>query len=57
MISLGMLFFFKDFIYLFLERWEGREKEKERNIDVQEKHQWVASHTTGDPGLQPRHAP
>ena len=27
-------FFRKDFIYLFLERGEGREKEKERNIDV-----------------------
>ena len=27
-------FFFKDFIYLFLESWEGREKEKERNINV-----------------------
>ena len=26
--------FFKDFIYLFLERGEGREKERERNIDV-----------------------
>ena len=25
-------FIFKDFIYLFLERW--REKERERNIDV-----------------------
>ena len=25
--------FFKDFIYLFLEREEGREKERERNID------------------------
>ena len=25
--------FFKDFIYLFLERGEGREKERERNID------------------------
>ena len=25
---------FKDFIYLFLERWAGREKERERNIDV-----------------------
>ena len=29
---------FKDFIYLFLERGEGREKERERNIDVREKH-------------------
>ena len=26
--------FKKDFIYLFLERQEGREKERERNIDV-----------------------
>ena len=26
--------FFKDFIYLFLEREEWREKERERNIDV-----------------------
>ena len=24
------------FIYLFLERWEGREKERERNIDVRD---------------------
>ena len=28
------LFFFKDFIYLLLERGEGREKERERNISV-----------------------
>ena len=28
----------KDFIYLFLERKEGREKERKRNIDVREKH-------------------
>ena len=34
--------FSKDFIYLFLERGEGREKERERNIDVREKHQLVA---------------
>ena len=27
-------FFLKDFIYLFLEREEGREKEKERNINM-----------------------
>ena len=27
-------FFLKDFIYLFLERGEGREKERERNISV-----------------------
>ena len=29
-----LFFFFKDFIYLFLERGGGREKERERNIDV-----------------------
>ena len=28
------LFFLKDFIYLFLDRGEGREKERERNINV-----------------------
>ena len=26
--------FFKDFIYLFLERGEGKEKERERSINV-----------------------
>ena len=29
-----MYFFKKDFIYLFLEMEEGREKERERNNDV-----------------------
>ena len=29
---------FKDFICLFLERWEGREKERERNIGLQPRH-------------------
>ena len=40
-----------DFIYLFLERGEGREVQKERNINMQEIHPSVASHTamTGDP--------
>ena len=34
-LSPSVLFhFFKDFIYLFLERGEGREKERERNINV-----------------------
>ena len=28
------LLFFKDFIYLFLDRREGEEKERERNINV-----------------------
>ena len=46
-------------MYLFLERGEGREKERERNIDVPEKQRLVASCTppTGDlahnPGLCP----
>ena len=29
-----LFFFLKDFIYLLLERGEGREKEKEINISV-----------------------
>ena len=37
--------FLKDFMYLFLERGVGREKERERNIVVQEIHRSVASHT------------
>ena len=46
------------FIY-FLEREEGREKEKERNSDVREKHRLVASrmHTIRGLNLQPRHVP
>ena len=35
----------KDFIDLFVESGAGREKEKERNINVREKHPSVASHT------------
>ena len=30
----SLYLFFKDFIYLLLERVEGREKERERNISV-----------------------
>ena len=33
--------FFKDFI-LFSERREQKEKERERNVDVKERHQLVA---------------
>ena len=49
--------FFKDFIYLCLER--GREKERERNITVREKHPLVVSHTCPNQELnpQPRHIP
>ena len=33
-------------IFIYLERGEGaEEKERERNTDVREKHQLVASHT------------
>ena len=34
---------FIEFIYLFLEKGEGKEKEREKNIDVWEKHPLVAS--------------
>ena len=39
-----------DFIYLLLERWERREKERQRSIPVGEEHPPVAPHTpqTGD---------
>ena len=43
--------FFKFYLFPFLERGEGKENERERNIDVQEKHQSIASPwlLTGDP--------
>ena len=34
LINFFYIYVFKDFIYLFLERREGREKERERNINV-----------------------
>ena len=43
-------FFFEDFIYLFLERWERREKE--RNI-----YQLPPHSPNGEPGPEPRHVP
>ena len=44
--------FFKDFIYLFLERGEGREKERETSMCG------CLSHAPcWGPGLQPRHVP
>ena len=46
-------------IYLFLERGEGREKERERNMDVQEKHQsdGCLSHAPNwGPGSRPMQA-
>ena len=44
--------FFKDFIYLFLDRGVGREKERERNINV-----WLPLVHSRGPGPQPRHVP
>ena len=41
----------KDFISLFSERVEGREKERERNIDAWETHQSIASCTSPTMGL------
>ena len=48
------------FIHLFIvERREGREKERERNINVRERHWAVDSwmHPKWGPVLQPRHVP
>ena len=55
----GHLCFKKDFIYLFLERGEGRENKRERNIGVRGKHWSVAScmRLVWGPNLQPRHVP
>ena len=52
-------YLFKDFIYLFLQRGEGREKERERNNNMREKHRSATSHTCPDqkPNRQPRHIP
>ena len=49
-----------DFIYLFLEKGERREKERERNMDVTEKRRsgglWYGL-PPGTTELQPRHVP
>ena len=41
----SFIFLIKDFMYLFLEKGEGREKERERNISVRQKHGSVAFRT------------
>ena len=53
------LLFFKDFIYFVLEKREGREKERQRNIDVREIHGAVASHrpAAGDLAHNPSTCP
>ena len=38
-------------MYLFLERGGGKKKEREKNIDMQEVHQSVASHMPPAGGL------
>ena len=57
--SLDFISHFKKRFYLFLKRVERREKERDRNISVREKHLLVASCTCPDQGLnpQPRHVP
>ena len=46
-------FFFKDFIYLFLERGERREKERERNINVWLPHGPPTGDLAHNPGMCP----
>ena len=45
--------FFKDFIYLFLERGEVKEKERERNISVWLPLAHPQQGTWPDPGMWP----
>ena len=53
------LWFFLKILFLFLERGERREKERERKIDVQEKHQLITSlmSPTGDLACNPGMCP
>ena len=46
-------YFFKYFIYLFLERGEGREKERERNTIVRNVGQLPLSRARSRPNLKP----
>ena len=54
-----LLIDFHLFIFYFFIFRKGRKKEKERNIDMREKHQLVASRTCPNwgPNQQPRHMP
>ena len=58
-VFISSYFFLRFYLFLFLQRVEGREKEKERNIDVQEIHRSVASHMdpTGDLAHNPGTCP
>ena len=48
-------YYFERFYLCTLERWEGRDKEREGNIDVKEKHPSVSTPPTGtlvcNPGI------
>ena len=59
MLWLRISIFLKNFIYLLLERGEGRKKEKGRNINVWEMHGSVAPHTppAGDLACNPGMCP
>ena len=50
--------FLKEFIYLFLERGERKEKERERKKMCKRNSDWLPlSHPNWGPGRQPRHVP
>ena len=49
------MYFLKDFIYLFLETGEGKEKERERNVSVWLPLIHLPPHW--GPGPQPKHVP
>ena len=51
LLTHSLLFFFKDFIYLFLERGGGREKERERNISVVASHLAPTGNLACNPGM------
>ena len=54
-----MVLHFLKILFICLDRGEGREVGRERNTDVREKHQSVASCMLPNrgPGPQPRHVP
>ena len=52
MLGISILHFLKKYIYLFLERVEGREKESERNIGCQ-----LSAYPQPGPGPPPWHVP
>ena len=51
--SASQRWIFEDFIYLFIERGEGRENEKERNINAKEERRLVAFRISPALGPEP----